>query len=142
MWCWRCRRRPRGTGDAAASARPALEGFAGDVLVLAGDAPLLAAAELRRLLDVHRAEGAVATVLSFEPDDPGSYGRVIRDDAGRLRAIVEARDATPEQLAVREVNSSVYVFDADALWEGLAHLDTDNVAGGALPHGRGAPSGG
>jgi bifunctional UDP-N-acetylglucosamine pyrophosphorylase / glucosamine-1-phosphate N-acetyltransferase len=120
---------PRGTGDAAASARPALEGFAGDVLVLAGDAPLLARAELRRLLEVHRAERAAATVLSFEPVDPGSYGRVIRDDHGRLRAIVEARDATPEQLVVREVNSSVYVFAADALWEGLARLDTDNAQG-------------
>ena len=61
--------------------------------------------------------------------EPGSYGRVIRDEAGRLRAIVEARDATPEELAVREVNSSVYAFDADALWEGLAHLDTDNAQG-------------
>ena len=119
----------RGTGDAAASARPALEGFSGDVLVLAGDAPLLSAAELRRLLEVHRSEGAAATVLSFEPDQPGSYGRVVRDEDGRLRAIVEARDATPEQLAIREVNSSVYVFDADALWEGLARLDTDNVQG-------------
>ena len=120
---------PRGTGDAAASARPALEGFSGDVLVLAGDAPMLAANELRRLLEVHRAEGAAATVLSFEPDDPGAYGRVVRDDAGRLRAIVEARDATPEQLAVREVNSSVYAFEAGALWAGLAQLDTDNAQG-------------
>ena len=120
---------PRGTGDAAASARPALEGFTGNVLVTPGDAPLLAAAELRRLLEVHRAEGAAATVLSFEPDDPGSYGRVVRDDAGRVRAIVEARDATPAELAVREVNSSVYAFDADALWDGLAKLDTDNAQG-------------
>jgi bifunctional UDP-N-acetylglucosamine pyrophosphorylase / glucosamine-1-phosphate N-acetyltransferase len=119
----------RGTGDAAASARPSLEGFSGAVLVLAGDAPLLSAAELRRLLEVHRGEGAAATVLSFEPDQPGSYGRVVRDEDGRLRAIVEARDATPEQLAIREVNSSVYVFDADALWEGLARLETDNVQG-------------
>ena len=119
----------RGTGDAAASARPSLEGFSGDVLVLAGDAPLLSAAELRRLLEVHRSEGAAATVLSFEPDQPGSYGRVVRGEDGRLRAIIEARDATPEQLAIREVNSSVYVFDADALWEGLAGLDTDNAQG-------------
>ena len=59
---------PRGTGDAAASARPALAGFAGDVLVMARDAPLLAAAELRRLLEAHRSESAAATVLSFEPD--------------------------------------------------------------------------
>jgi bifunctional UDP-N-acetylglucosamine pyrophosphorylase / glucosamine-1-phosphate N-acetyltransferase len=120
---------PRGTGDAAASARAALEGFAGDVLVLAGDSPLLSAGELRRLLDEHRAEAAAATVLSFEPDVPGLYGRIVRDGQGRLREIVEARDATPEQLEVREVNSSVYVFAADALWEGLARLDTDNAQG-------------
>jgi bifunctional UDP-N-acetylglucosamine pyrophosphorylase/glucosamine-1-phosphate N-acetyltransferase len=120
---------PRGTGDAVASARPALAGFAGDVVVMAGDSPLLSGAELRRLLDEHRRAGAPATVLSFEPADPGSYGRIVRDGSGRLRAIVEARDASAEQLAIREVNSSVYVFDADALWEGLAHLDTDNVQG-------------
>jgi bifunctional UDP-N-acetylglucosamine pyrophosphorylase / glucosamine-1-phosphate N-acetyltransferase len=120
---------PRGTGDAAASARPALEGFSGDVLVLAGDSPLLSTVELRRLLEAHRAEGAAATVLSFEPDEPGAYGRIVRDDRGRLRAIVEARDATPDELEIREVNSSVYVFDAEGLWEGLAQLDTDNVQG-------------
>ena len=120
---------PRGTGDAVASARADLEGFSGDVLVLAGDSPLLSASELRRLLDGHRAEDAAATVLSFEPEEPGSYGRIIRDGQARLREIVEARDATPEQLEIREVNSSVYVFAADALWAGLARLDTDNVQG-------------
>ena len=120
---------PRGTGDAVSSARSALEGFSGDVLVLAGDSPLLSAAELRRLLEEHRREEAAATVLSFVPDEPGSYGRIVRDAQGRLRAIVEARDGTPEQLEIREVNSSVYVFDADGLWEGLAQLDTDNAQG-------------
>ena len=120
---------PRGTGDAVASARPALAGFAGAVVVLAGDSPLLSAAELRRLLDFHRQEAAAATVLSFEPDEPGSYGRIARDADGRLEAIVEARDASPDQLAIREVNSSVYVFQADALWEGLEHLDADNAQG-------------
>jgi bifunctional UDP-N-acetylglucosamine pyrophosphorylase / glucosamine-1-phosphate N-acetyltransferase len=120
---------PRGTGDAAAAARPALEGFDGDVLILAGDAPLLSAAALARLLETHRSEGAAATVLSFEPDDPGSYGRVLRGDDGHLVAIVETRDATPDQLAVREVNSSVYVVDASALWGALARLDTDNAQG-------------
>jgi bifunctional UDP-N-acetylglucosamine pyrophosphorylase/glucosamine-1-phosphate N-acetyltransferase len=120
---------PRGTGDAAAAARPALEGFAGDVLVLAGDAPLLSATELARLLETHRGAAAAATVLSFEPDDPGAYGRIVRDADGRLHAIVEAQDATAEQLAIREVNSSVYVFADHALWEGLEHLDTDNAQG-------------
>jgi bifunctional UDP-N-acetylglucosamine pyrophosphorylase/glucosamine-1-phosphate N-acetyltransferase len=120
---------PRGTGDAVASARSALEGFSGDVLVLAGDSPMLSTVELGRLLEAHRGEGAAATVLSFEPDEPGSYGRIVRDDQGRLRAIVEARDATPEELEIREVNSSVYVFEADGLWEALAQLDADNAQG-------------
>jgi bifunctional UDP-N-acetylglucosamine pyrophosphorylase / glucosamine-1-phosphate N-acetyltransferase len=120
---------PRGTGDAVASARSALEGFSGDVLVLAGDSPMLSTVELGRLLEAHRGEGAAATVLSFEPEEPGSYGRIVRDDQGRLRAIVEARDATPEELEIREVNSSVYVFEADGLWEALAQLDTDNAQG-------------
>jgi bifunctional UDP-N-acetylglucosamine pyrophosphorylase/glucosamine-1-phosphate N-acetyltransferase len=120
---------PRGTGDAAAAARPALEGFRGDVVVLAGDAPLLSAEVLEQLVGTHRHEGAAVTVLSFELDDPGSYGRVLRDDGGRLRAIVEARDATPEELAVRELNSSIYVFAADDLWAALGRLDTDNSQG-------------
>jgi bifunctional N-acetylglucosamine-1-phosphate-uridyltransferase/glucosamine-1-phosphate-acetyltransferase GlmU-like protein len=118
---------PRGTGDAAAAARDALAGFAGDVLVLAGDAPLLASAELERLLAAHREERAAVTVLSFEPDDPGAYGRVLRDGSGRLRAIVEARDASPDELAVREVNSSVYLFAAEALWSALDRLDARNA---------------
>jgi len=120
---------PRGTGDAAAAARPALEGFAGDVLVLAGDAPLLNDAELERLVATHRAEAAAVTVLSFEAEEPADYGRVLRDEAGKLRAIVEARDATPDELAVREVNSSVYVFAAESLWGALASLDPANAQG-------------
>jgi bifunctional UDP-N-acetylglucosamine pyrophosphorylase/glucosamine-1-phosphate N-acetyltransferase len=120
---------PRGTGDAVTAAHPALEGFDGDVLILAGDAPLLSGDELDALAETHRAEAAAATVLSFEPADPGAYGRIVRDAAGRLQAIVEARDASPEQLAIREVNSSVYIVAADALWTALAHLDTDNAQG-------------
>jgi bifunctional UDP-N-acetylglucosamine pyrophosphorylase / glucosamine-1-phosphate N-acetyltransferase len=120
---------PRGTGDAVAAARSALEGFDGDVVVLAGDAPHLTAPELESLLETHRAEGAAATVLSFLPDDPGDYGRVVRDAEGRLRAIVEAADASPEELSIREVNSSVYVFAADALWAALGQLDSNNLQG-------------
>jgi bifunctional UDP-N-acetylglucosamine pyrophosphorylase / glucosamine-1-phosphate N-acetyltransferase len=120
---------PLGTGDAVAAARPSLAGFAGDILVVAGDAPLLSAAELERLVETHRVERAAATVLSFVPDEPGAYGRVLRDDTGHLRAIVEARDAGPSELQIREVNSSVYVFDSDGLWSSLERLDTDNVQG-------------
>jgi bifunctional UDP-N-acetylglucosamine pyrophosphorylase/glucosamine-1-phosphate N-acetyltransferase len=120
---------PRGTGDAAAAARAVLEGFRGDVLVLAGDAPLLSADELQALVETHRSEQAAVTVLSFVTDEPGAYGRVLRDEEGRLEGIVEARDATPEELETREVNSSIYVFRADDLWNGLARLDTNNAQG-------------
>jgi bifunctional UDP-N-acetylglucosamine pyrophosphorylase/glucosamine-1-phosphate N-acetyltransferase len=121
--------KPRGTGDAAAAARAALEGFGGDVLVLAGDAPLLTADILEALMATHRREGAAVTVLSFEADDPRAYGRVVRDEAGRLRAIVEAGDAKSDELAVRELNSSIYAFAADDLWRALERLGTDNVQG-------------
>jgi bifunctional UDP-N-acetylglucosamine pyrophosphorylase/glucosamine-1-phosphate N-acetyltransferase len=120
---------PRGTGDAAAAARQALEGFQGDILVLAGDAPLLTGDELRELVAAHAREQAAVTVLSFVAAEPAAYGRIVRDDEGRLRAIVEARDATPDELEITEVNSSIYVFDADALWSGLSRLDTDNAQG-------------
>jgi bifunctional UDP-N-acetylglucosamine pyrophosphorylase/glucosamine-1-phosphate N-acetyltransferase len=120
---------PRGTGDAAGSARAALEGFEGDVLVLAGDAPLLTAEALEELLETHRRERAAVTVLSFEAGDAGSYGRVVRDETGRLRAIVEAGDAAPAELEIRELNSSIYVFGARDLWSALERLSPDNAQG-------------
>jgi bifunctional UDP-N-acetylglucosamine pyrophosphorylase/glucosamine-1-phosphate N-acetyltransferase len=120
---------PRGTGDAAAAARRALEGFAGDVLVLAGDAAQLTGEELTKLLETHRDEGAAVTVLSFEAEEPGSYGRIVRDASGRLRAIVEAGDASPAELEIRELNSSIYVFVAQDLWIALGRLAPDNTQG-------------
>ncbi len=120
---------PLGTGDAVRSAHAALEGRADDVLVLSGDTPLLGPDALRDLVAAHRGSGAWATVLSFVPDDPRQYGRIIRDDGGRLLRIVEAGDATSEQLAVREVNSSIYVFRADRLWPVLDRLEPHNVQG-------------
>jgi bifunctional UDP-N-acetylglucosamine pyrophosphorylase / glucosamine-1-phosphate N-acetyltransferase len=120
---------PRGTGDALGAARETLEGFEGDVLVLSGDVPLLSPELLDRLLEAHRSERAAATVLSFEPDEPRDYGRVVRDPQGAVREIVEASDASDEQLQIREVNSAIYVFDSDPLWPALDMLDTDNTQG-------------
>ena len=120
---------PRGTGDAVRCARDRLQGAVDDVLVLSGDTPLLTSAVLRELVDTHRREDAVATVLSFEPVDPKQYGRVLRTDGGALAAIVEYRDATEEQRAVREVNSSIYVFRADRLWAVLDRLTPHNAQG-------------
>ena len=120
---------PRGTGDAVRCAREALDGRADDVLVLSGDTPLLTARVLRELVETHRRADAAATVLSFEPDDPKQYGRILRDGDGGLAAIVEYRDATDEQRAVREVNSSIYVFRADRLWPVLDRLTPHNAQG-------------
>jgi bifunctional UDP-N-acetylglucosamine pyrophosphorylase/glucosamine-1-phosphate N-acetyltransferase len=120
---------PRGTGDAAASARQALAGFEGDVLVVTGDAAAISGALLGRLLETHRAQGAAATVLSFELEEPGAYGRIVRNADGALAAIVEAGDAGEDELALREVNSSIYVFSADKLWPALDRLRPENAQG-------------
>ncbi len=119
----------RGTGDAIASARAALKDTK-DVLVLSGDTPLLAPETLRRLVEHHRAASAAATILTFRPPQPGSYGRVIRDgDGGPVRAIVEAADASFEELEIGECNSSIYVFDAKTLWPALDGLSPANAQG-------------
>jgi bifunctional UDP-N-acetylglucosamine pyrophosphorylase/glucosamine-1-phosphate N-acetyltransferase len=120
---------PRGTGDAAASARQALAGFEGDVLVVTGDAAAISGALLGRLLETHRAQGAAATVLSFKLEEPGAYGRIVRNADGALAAIVEAGDAGEDELALREVNSSIYVFSADKLWPALDRLRPENAQG-------------
>jgi bifunctional UDP-N-acetylglucosamine pyrophosphorylase/glucosamine-1-phosphate N-acetyltransferase len=120
---------PLGTGDAVRSAHAALDGFGGDVLVLNGDVPALRPETIRALVETHRAARASATVLAFEPADAGAYGRVIRDGDGRLARIVEAADASPEELAVREVNSGIYVFRAEKLWPALERLDAQNAQG-------------
>ena len=120
--------RALGTGDAVRCARAALDGVE-EVLVLSGDTPLLTGELLWELVAAHRARGAAATVLSFVPDDVRTYGRVLRDADGDVLAIVEAADATPEQLAVREANSSIYMFQADALWPVLERLEPVNALG-------------
>jgi bifunctional UDP-N-acetylglucosamine pyrophosphorylase/glucosamine-1-phosphate N-acetyltransferase len=122
-------REPLGTGDAVASAREALDGFDGDVLVLSGDTPLLTPEVLLGLVDEHRRERADVTLLSLESPRPLPYGRVIRDESGTVQAVVEEGDATPEQRAVTELNSSIYVFRAPALWAALEGLDARNVQG-------------
>jgi bifunctional UDP-N-acetylglucosamine pyrophosphorylase/glucosamine-1-phosphate N-acetyltransferase len=120
---------PLGTGDAARRAKEKLAGFDGEVLVLNGDVPALTADLVRALVDTHTRERAAATVLAFEPDDTRSYGRIVRDANGRLARIVEAADASPEELALREVNSGIYVFRADKLWPVLDRLEPHNVQG-------------
>jgi bifunctional UDP-N-acetylglucosamine pyrophosphorylase / glucosamine-1-phosphate N-acetyltransferase len=120
--------RPLGTGDAVRVARAAV-GDAARVLVVSGDHPLLTDELLRELLAAHARAAAAATVLSFSPPEPRAYGRIVRDGDGRLSAIVEAADATPEQLEIGEVNSSMYVFEAARLWPALERLQPQNAQG-------------
>jgi bifunctional UDP-N-acetylglucosamine pyrophosphorylase/glucosamine-1-phosphate N-acetyltransferase len=119
---------PLGTGDSLRAARGKV-GNAEDVLVVSGDHPRLSSELLERLVDEHRVGGAAATVLSFEPADSRAYGRIVRDGAGRLEAIVEDADADERQQAIREVNSSIYVFAADKLWPALDRIEPVNAQG-------------
>jgi bifunctional UDP-N-acetylglucosamine pyrophosphorylase / glucosamine-1-phosphate N-acetyltransferase len=119
---------PLGTGDAVRTAREAV-GDVDSVAVISGDHPLLTRDVLRRLVEEHDASGGAATVLSFEPADPREYGRIVRNPDGSLAAIVEAGDASVEQLALGEVNSSIYVFEAEKLWPALDSLEPQNVQG-------------
>jgi len=120
---------PLGTGDAVRTARAALESHHGDVLVLSGDTPLLTSKLLHELVVTHRREGAAATILSAEPPDPRMYGRIVRGAGGAVLRVAEGTDATPEELAIREINSSIYVFRSEALWPALAQLQPKNVQG-------------
>jgi bifunctional UDP-N-acetylglucosamine pyrophosphorylase / glucosamine-1-phosphate N-acetyltransferase len=120
---------PRGTGDAVRAARSALDGRGGDVLVLSGDTPLLTTELLRDLVDAHRREGAAATALVGVYDEPRPYGRIVRDGEGKLQRVVEVTDASDEELAIREMNTSIYVFRADALWPVLERLEPQNAQG-------------
>jgi bifunctional UDP-N-acetylglucosamine pyrophosphorylase/glucosamine-1-phosphate N-acetyltransferase len=122
---------PDGTGGAVRAALP-LIAEAETVLVLSGDVPLISAETISGLLEAHAASGAAATMLTIELEDPGSYGRVVRDDEGGVERVVEAKtsgDATPEQLAIREINAGTYAFQAAPLAEALAGLSSDNAQG-------------
>src|SRR5579862_969399 len=120
---------PLGTGDAVRAARSAIAADAGDVLVLNGDVPALTPELVRALVASHREAQAAATVLAFEPADPRSYGRIVRDGDGRLARIVEAADATADELALTEVNSGIYAFRGDKLWPVLDRLQAHNAQG-------------
>jgi bifunctional UDP-N-acetylglucosamine pyrophosphorylase / glucosamine-1-phosphate N-acetyltransferase len=119
---------PLGTGDSLRAARENV-GDAKQLLVVSGDHPRLSSVLLRQLVDEHRASSATATVLSFEPMDPRAYGRIVRGGDGRLQQIVEDADADEAQRAIREVNSSIYVFEADKLWPALERIEPVNAQG-------------
>jgi bifunctional UDP-N-acetylglucosamine pyrophosphorylase/glucosamine-1-phosphate N-acetyltransferase len=119
-----------GTGHAVGCGLAELPAeLTGTVLVSYGDVPLLDADTLRALLAEHVESGNAVTVLTAVVADPTGYGRVLRDAEGAVQAIVEQKDATPEQREITEINSGVYAFDAAVLRDGLSRLSTDNAQG-------------
>ncbi len=118
-----------GTGRAVEAALDALPAdFAGDVLVVSGDVPLLDAETLAELVAEHRARAAAATVLSAVLDDATGYGRIVRSASGDLDRIVEQKDASDDERALTEINSGTYVFRVEPLRSSLALVSTDNAA--------------
>jgi UDP-N-acetylglucosamine diphosphorylase/glucosamine-1-phosphate N-acetyltransferase len=118
-----------GTGHAVQMCRDAFEGAGGDVLVLSGDVPLLRGETLQELATNHRQAGRKATVLTALFPDPTGYGRMIRDEQGAVRRIVEHKDASEAERAVQEINSGIYLFDISLLFKYIQQLETNNAQG-------------
>ena len=119
----------RGTGHAVQCAKEALAGFDGSVLICYGDMPLMRRETYLSLIETHRREGNDCTLLSAVSDEELPYGRIVRNESGAFARIVEDRDCTPEEKAIRELNVGVYVFEAKALWEALEQLRPNNAQG-------------
>ena len=119
----------QGTADAVRMAEARLGKFSGDVLVLFGDTPLVTAAALQKLRDARLEHDSEIVVAAFRPDDPGNYGRVIVNAAGRVTAIVEVWDATPEQKNIHLCNGGIMLLTAPKMWELLARIKNDNAKG-------------
>ena len=117
-----------GTGHAVKCAQEYI-GTEGDVVVLCGDTPLITAETIRALHEKHKKESNGVTVLSAIVDDPTGYGRIVRDEHGAFIKIVEHKDCTEEELKINEINSGMYVFNAEALNASLGRLTNDNAQG-------------
>ena len=119
----------KGTGHALIVGRDSLAQLGGLLVVYYGDCPLIPKAVLASLVERQKASEAAATIVTAEFADPTGYGRVIRDGSGGVRAVVEQKAGTPEQLAIREVNVGIYCFRADLFWKHIDELGTNNPAG-------------
>lgn len=118
-----------GTGHAVLAAQRALSGFSGDVLILSGDVPLLSTNTMKDFLRRHRQRRCDLSLMSFQPEDPAGYGRILKDDQGQLQGIVEEGEALPAQLALGEVNAGIYLVKAKQLFPLLGKVRNDNKQG-------------
>ncbi|MBI5177866.1 MAG: NTP transferase domain-containing protein [Nitrospinae bacterium] len=115
-----------GTAHAVMQANTALVGFAGTVVVLSGDVPLVRAETIAALIALARGEVSPVAFLSTEVENPSGYGRVLRGGNGKVAAIVEERDATPDQKLIKEINGGIYAFDSGYLFAALKKVSADN----------------
>jgi bifunctional UDP-N-acetylglucosamine pyrophosphorylase/glucosamine-1-phosphate N-acetyltransferase len=121
--------RQLGTGDAVRACRALVGDYAGPAFVLVGDEPLIRPKPLADLLNRQQAERAACLMGTAIVPDPTGFGRILRDTAGHFLRIIEQRDCRPEEVAIREVNPSCYVFELPGIWDALERLDTSNVQG-------------
>ncbi len=118
-----------GTGHAVRQAEPLLGGEEGTTIVICGDTPLVKPETLQAMLEVHASNGAASTVLTASFENPTGYGRVITDAQGVVQRIVEQKDCTPEEAAVKEINTGTYCFDNRKLFSALAKVTNGNAQG-------------
>ncbi len=119
----------RGTAHAVLVCAEALAGFSGSLVVLSGDCPLITSETIEALVRTREENDAAVVVLTMQPENPFGYGRIIRDETGQVARIVEQKDANAEEAAVTECNSGFYCFDAQALFEALLKVGSDNAQG-------------
>ncbi len=127
--CWVEQKEQQGTGHAVLCAHEALKDFDGSVLVIAGDMPLIRRSALSSLLQAREVSGDAVTLATTSVADPTGYGRIVRDEEGRLEAIVEHNDCSEAQKELREVNPSYYCFDAGKLFDTLGHVQANPKSG-------------
>jgi UDP-N-acetylglucosamine pyrophosphorylase len=116
-----------GTGHAVMQTEAVLKDFSGDVVVLSGDVPLLSVDTMRELIDHHNQTSVAATILTADFADPTGYGRIILNNDGSVKKVVEHKDATKEERCIKEINSGIYVFEKQKLFESLKNISPKNV---------------
>lgn len=119
----------KGTGHAVMVCRDALSDFEGDLVIIAGDMPLVRHETLELLTRTHKSQNSAVTLATALLEDPGGYGRIVRDSYGNLEGIVEESDCSPEQKKIKEINPSYYCFNSQLLFEALEQIRPDNVKG-------------
>ena len=118
-----------GTGHAVSMVLPYLDTYTGDVIILNGDIPLITSDSLKEFIEFHSASGSDLSVMSAVFDNPGNLGRIIRKADGSLDSIVEAKDATDEQKAVKEINAGAYCLNWSKIKQAFSNLKTNNAQG-------------